>query len=232
MRSPLPRREPPEPEPAPGESANMSAATLQKCFGRRQIDGPAGNAGLVVRGAPVSESASACTLPTVVIVGAGAAGIFTAHQINKHWPGQFDVQLFEASPVIGGNVSSLTVDYGGQTYAIDAGAQFFYGKAQPKYVSLIHELGLDDRVALYPAGITIWESSTDQRRLWIPSTVGGFARYTLEDWKRLVDFGVFLTAAVLLNRVGQPDWTLSVDDWLKMVPLGDDFKQNVIKNFL
>ena len=35
------------------------------------------------------------TLPTVVIVGAGAAGIFAAYQINKHWPGQFDVQLFK-----------------------------------------------------------------------------------------------------------------------------------------
>ena len=46
------------------------------------------------------------TLPTIVIVGAGAAGIFTAYLINKHWPGQFDVQLFEASPAVGGNVSS------------------------------------------------------------------------------------------------------------------------------
>ena len=74
-------------------------------------------------------------LPTVVIVGAGAAGVFTAYQITKHWPGQFDVRLFEASPVVGGNVSSLNVEYGGQSYAIDAGAQFFYAKAQPPTTS-------------------------------------------------------------------------------------------------
>jgi hypothetical protein len=47
-----------------------------------------------------------------------------------------------------------------------------------------------------------------------------------------VEFGGFLVAATLLNCTGQPDWTLTVDDWLANVPLSDSFKQNVIKNFL
>jgi predicted NAD/FAD-binding protein len=170
--------------------------------------------------------------PTVVIIGAGAAGIFTAYQINKQWPGQFNVHLFEASQEIGGNVSSLTVTYGGEPYTIDAGAQFFYAKAQPNYVNLIQELGLDNQTPLYPAGFIIWEKSTNQRLLWIPALVSGFASYTLDDWARLIEFGGFLVAAALLNRLGQPDWALSVDDWLADVPLSDDFKQNVIKNFL
>ncbi|HWW75570.1 MAG TPA: FAD-dependent oxidoreductase, partial [Pyrinomonadaceae bacterium] len=171
--------------------------------------------------------------PTVVIVGGGAAGIFTAYQINKQWPGQFDIRLFEASPEIGGNVSSLTVEYGGQSYAIDAGAQFFYGNAQPNYLNLIQELGLEDQIELYPTGITIWEKSTNERLLWVPSTVAGFASYTADDWLRIIQFGEFLVAATLLNRVGQPDWSLSVDDWLASLPLiTEDFKQNVIKNFL
>lgn len=170
--------------------------------------------------------------PTVIIIGAGAAGVFTAYQINKLWPGQCNVQLFEASPVIGGNVSSVTVQYGGQTYTIDAGAQFFYTAPQPLYVQLIKDLGLFDQVASYPAGFTIWESSTQQRLLWIPSVVSGFADYTVDDWVRLVEFGVFLVAATLLNRVRQPDWTLSVDTWLADVPLDADFKQTVIQNFL
>lgn len=171
--------------------------------------------------------------PTVVIVGAGAAGIFTAYQINKAWPGRFDVRLFEASPEIGGNVSSLTVQYGGQAYTIDAGAQFFYAKAQPNYLNLIQELGLGDQIPLYPTGLTVWEQSTNQRLLWVPPLVSGFLNYTGEDWLRIIEFGGFLVAAALLNRVGRPDWTLSVDDWLADVPfISDDFKQNVIKNFL
>jgi hypothetical protein len=62
--------------------------------------------------------------------------------------------------------------------------------------------------------------------------VSGFVHYTLDDWIRVIEFGGFLVAAALLNRVGQPKWTLSVDDWLADVPLSDHFKQNVIKNFL
>ncbi|HLK67028.1 MAG TPA: FAD-dependent oxidoreductase [Bryobacteraceae bacterium] len=171
-------------------------------------------------------------LPTVVIIGAGAAGVFSAYQISKRWPSQFNVQLFEASPTIGGNVSSLTVSYGGKEYIIDAGAQFFYSKAQPNYVNLIQEIGLGNDIASYPAGFTIWDKAANQRLLWIPSLVSGFLRYTADDWARVIQFGGFLVAAALLNRVGQPDWTLSVDDWLTLLPLTDDFKQNVIKNFL
>jgi protoporphyrinogen oxidase len=180
----------------------------------------------------VATNSGSGTAPTVVIIGAGAAGIFTAYQINKQWPGKFNIQIFEAAQEIGGNVSSLTVQYGGQTYIIDAGAQFFFAKAQPNYVNLIQELGLDQHVTLYPAGLTIWENSTQQRLLWIPALVSGFVHYTPDDWLRVIEFGGFLVAAALLNRVGQPNWTLSVDDWLADVPLSDDFKQNVIKNFM
>jgi predicted NAD/FAD-binding protein len=167
-----------------------------------------------------------------VIVGAGAAGVFTAYEIQKSYPGQFDVRLFEAGPTIGGNVSSVDVEYGGQTYVIDAGAQFFYGKAQPNYLNLIGELGLDDQIPLFPAGITIWDAATDRRLLWVPSTVGGHSRYTVADWRRLVEFGEFLVAAALLNASSDPDWSLSVSDWLADVPLDDSFQQDVILNFL
>jgi predicted NAD/FAD-binding protein len=180
----------------------------------------------------MTANSGASSKPTVIIIGAGAAGIFTAYQINKLWPGQFNVQIFESGQVIGGNVSSVTVDYGGETYVIDAGAQFFYDKPQPLYVQLIGELGLSDQVASYPAGFTIWESSTQRRLIWVPSLVSGFASYSLEDWVRLIEFGVFLVAATALNKADQSDWTLSVDSWLADVPLSDDFKQNVIKNFL
>jgi predicted NAD/FAD-binding protein len=178
----------------------------------------------------MTTNSGSTSTPTVVIVGAGAAGIFTAYQINKQFPGKFDVQLFEASNVIGGNVSSLSVQYGGQTYTIDAGAQFFYANAQPNYLKLIHELGLDKQVKLFPTGITIWERSTNQRLFWIPSDVLGFFRYDKADVERMGEFIVFMVEATKLNA-GQPDWTLSVDDWLAGVDVSDAFKQNVIKNF-
>lgn len=129
----------------------------------------------------MASSSESSTRATVVIVGAGAAGIFTAYQIATQHPGAFDVRIFEAAPVIGGNVSSVTAEYGGQTYVIDAGAECYYPNPQPHYVQLVGALGLTS--TSYPAGFTIWESSTGQRLLWIPSSLGRFARYTARDWE-------------------------------------------------
>ena len=58
----------------------------------------------------MASSSEASTRATVVIVGAGAAGIFTAYQMATQHPGTFDVRIFEAAPAIGGNVSSVTVE--------------------------------------------------------------------------------------------------------------------------
>ena len=63
-------------------------------------------------------------------------------------------------------MSSVTVEYGGQTYVIDAGAEFYYPNPQPHYVQLVSALGLTS--TSYPAGFTVWESSTGQRLLWDP----------------------------------------------------------------
>lgn len=180
-----------------------------------------------------TTSSGSGTVPTVVIVGAGAAGIFTAYQLNQQFPGKYDIRLFEAAPQVGGNVSSVDTPYGGQTYVIDAGAQFFYPKAQPNYVNLIQALGLSGVTPNYSAGITIWESATDRRLLWVPATIGGFSSYTLEDWARLVEFGAFFVASALLNAQNSADWSLTVDEWLNGLGLmTEDFKQNVVKNFL
>ena len=173
-------------------------------------------------------------LPTVVIVGAGAAGVFTAYELNQQFPGKYTIRLLEAGPTIGGNVSSVSVTYGGQPYVIDAGAQFFSASAQPNYFKLIQKLGLDgpDKTPLYPAGIIVWEKTTSTRLLWIPSSLSGFGGYTEADWKQFLDFGLFVTAAQFLNLGG--NWSTTVDDFLAPIPFmgGDDFRQNVVKNFL
>ena len=164
----------------------------------------------------MASSSEASTRATVVIVGAGAAGIFTAYQIATQHPGTFDVRIFEAAPAIGGNVSSVTVEYGGQTYVIDAGAEFYYPNPQPHYVQLVSALGLTS--TSYPAGFTVWESSTGQRLLWIPSRIGRFARYTARDWEAFLHFCGFVVAATWLNATSPENWTLSVSDWLTGIP--------------
>src|SRR5512132_172347 len=182
---------------------------------------------------PMATASGSGSRPTVVIIGAGAAGVFTAYELNRQFPGKYTVRLLEAAPTIGGNVSSVSVTYGGQPYVIDAGAQFFSASAQPNYVNLIQALGLTAEVKPYPAGVMVWEKTTSTRLLWIPSTVGVFfsGRYTGDDWKRFFEFLGFIIAASTLNLGG--DWSVTVDKFLADIPLvSDDFKQNAIKNFL
>jgi hypothetical protein len=161
----------------------------------------------------MASSSEASTRP-VVIVGAGG-GIFTAHDSDA---APWDVRRPDLRSGAGyqRSVSSVTVEYGGQTYVIDAGAEFYYPNPQPHYVQLVSALGLTS--TSYPAGFTVWESSTGQRLLWIPSSIGRFARYTARDWEAFLHFCGFVVAATWLNATSPENWTLSVSDWLAGIP--------------
>lgn len=171
----------------------------------------------------------------MAIIGAGAAGIFTAYELNKQYPGKYRIDIFERNEKIGGNVSSVSVDYGGEQYTLDAGAQFFGKNAQPNHYALIKELGLESQIRTYATGLTIWDGLSKEHLFWIPAKYEDFLKYSLQDWKRIVEFIAFLVAAERLNARKTPDWSLTVDDFLESLPdllVSDDFKQNVIKNFI
>jgi predicted NAD/FAD-binding protein len=172
----------------------------------------------------------------VVIVGAGAAGVFTAYRLREMYGDAYDIQLLESSGRIGGNTYATELEYGGQTYSIDCGAQFFYKNAQASYVELLEQLGLfdvdDDReIISAPAGITIWDRPANEHRFFVPARLGGLLHYDAEDWERLIEFGTYLGYGFALDHDG--DWTTSVDDWLASLHLlSDEFKDNVVRPFL
>jgi predicted NAD/FAD-binding protein len=174
----------------------------------------------------------------IVIVGAGAAGVFTAWRVKEMFGDQYDVTLLEASDRVGGNTSSLQVTYGGTNYNIDAGAQFFYTNPQPSYVALLEQLGLFDPgqnlIIERPTGVILWDAAANQRRFWVPSNPADFiTRYTADDWGRLIEFGLFFAYCHFLDTATSPDWTLSVDDWLAGLTLVDPtFRDAVVKPFL
>ena len=148
----------------------------------------------------------------------------------------YDVVLLESKDRVGGNCFTTNVQYGGKSYSIDCGAQFFYKNPQASYVTLLESLGLMDEaheVISAPAGFTIWDKAAGARRLWIPSKVLGFLHYTAADWDNLADFSIWLAYSTFLDRDKTPDWTLSVDDWFASLHLlSNDFKENVLKPFM
>lgn len=172
----------------------------------------------------------------VVIVGAGAAGVFTAYRLHQLAGGANEIILIERSDRIGGNAFSTSLPFGGKDYSIDCGAQFFYKHPQPSYVKLLGDLGLFDEPAEIQAratGITIWDRQAGDRRLWIPSHLEGFLRYEPQDWSRMIGFATFLVYALLLDRSPHDNWTLDVDDWIDQLTLVDaEFKNSVLRPFL
>jgi hypothetical protein len=173
----------------------------------------------------------------VVIIGAGAAGVFTAYRLREMYGHIYDIVLLERNDHIGGNAFTTHVEYGGSSYSIDCGAQFFYKNAQVSYVELLDQLGLfdwdDDReIVAAPSGFTIWDRAADGHRFYIPSRLSGLLDYDGDDWARLLQFGHYLAYCYVLDR-GDTAWTLSVDDWLAQLHLlSDDFKEKVVKPFM
>jgi len=174
--------------------------------------------------------------PRIVIIGAGAAGVFTAYRLREMYGDRYEVVLLERSAKVGGNASSTTLKFGSRKYSIDFGAQFFHRGAQASYVGLLADLGLFDdppQIQAKPTGITIWDRKAKEHRLWIPSHARGFLRYRPEDWKRLRGFATFMAYAFLLDRDQPNAWNLRVDKWCAGLKLLDNrFKEEVLHNFL
>jgi phytoene dehydrogenase-like protein len=172
----------------------------------------------------------------VVIIGAGAAGVFTAYRLHTMAGGEYEIVLIEKNDRVGGNARSTTVQFGGKDYSIDCGAQFFYSSPQPDYVDVLAGLGLFDAPAQIDArgtGITLWDAQANERRLWIPSHLSGFRRYQANDWERLIGFSKFLVYAFLLDRESPANWNMSVDTWIQNLALLDsEFKDEVLRPFL
>jgi predicted NAD/FAD-binding protein len=176
------------------------------------------------------------TRPRVVIIGAGAAGVFTAYRLREMYGDRYDIVLLEKAGRIGGNVSSTQVKFGKNTYSIDCGAQFFYKYPQASYVGLLGDLGLFDkprRIEAKATGITIWDRKKREHRLWIPSHARGFLRYRAADWDRMTGFATFLAYAFLLDRDQPDNWTLRLDKWVSGLKLLDrKFKDEILRAFL
>ncbi len=81
-----------------------------------------------------------------LVVGAGLAGLTAAHFLEKSGA---QVEVFEAGDRVGGRVGTVQVEGG----FIDVGAQFIHSNYEVT-LSLIRELGLEDKVAPITSPIT------------------------------------------------------------------------------
>jgi NAD(P)-binding Rossmann-like domain len=166
----------------------------------------------------------------IVIVGAGAAGVYTAYRLRQALGEACELTLLERSTRVGGNAMATRVG----DVADECGAQFFHRGAQSRFMALLTELDLFDvaEVVRTPAGFTIWDRVERRRLLHLPATLEGLRSLGPGDWLRATKFGLFLAYSYALER-WESDWTLTVAQWFARMHLLDDgFKHRVLAPFL
>jgi uncharacterized protein len=160
-------------------------------------------------------SAAARDRERVAIIGAGMGGVAAAYFLA----GSFDVDVFEARSRIGGHCDSRVIKHRGRRITVDLGAQFFHPDTHPIYVTLLEELGLSDATVQAPASLCIFRTSggapifSSSDPLATPARAGDFAKFTQ------------LARQAVLSDM---PWEISVDAWIRGLPLHREFKQDVL----
>ncbi len=158
----------------------------------------------------------------VAIIGAGAGGVVSAYLLA----GRFDVDLFEARSRIGGHCDSRVIEHRGRRITVDLGAQFFHPDTHPIYVTLLEELGLYDPE--HPDADATLEAPGS---LCIFRAAGGapiFASsHPLSTRLRAIDFATF-TQLARQAVLSDMSWEITVDAWIRSLPLRRSFKTDVL----
>ena len=155
----------------------------------------------------------------IAIIGAGAAGVFTAYELQKQAPGRFDIRIFERLDRVGGHTRSYSESSGSGSVNIDGGAQFFAHKVQPDYCALLRSEGLlDDRqVIKADASVTIWDATKDELLFKVPPSLLGIAG------KFVTKFHDWLCFIHIVREAKKEfeldDWSRSFGSWVERLDL-------------
>jgi uncharacterized protein len=204
----------------------------EKTSRRDTLKGAAAIAGLGVTGAlgcvapagsaPDSDGQRLGGKPRVAIIGGGAGGITATYLLAS----SCEVDVFEARGKIGGHADSQTIDYQGQSIAVDLGAQFFHPATHPIYVTLLEEVGLydpdhpdSDQTIEAPGSVCIF------------SVDGGPPRFLstnpLANLFVGLDFAFFTQLARQAVLLGMP-YEVRLDTWIEALPLDRSFKDTIL----
>jgi predicted NAD/FAD-binding protein len=158
----------------------------------------------------------------VAIIGGGMAGVALAWLLDPH----DDVTLLEARGDVGGNVQRIDVEVGGQTFAVDVGAQFFHPGPYPLYTALLAELGLYPPDPASPVGTHAFSASitlaADHELLprFVSPDLPDRAWPLLAGWNAdgLAAFATAFAAARVREELNG-SWALTLGDWLPTLGL-------------
>ena len=149
-------------------------------------------------------------------------GVATAYFCDPDWT----IDLFEAGPALGGNVSTIQVLDHDEEVTVDIGAETFNPATHPCYWALLHEIGAiqpgnpseDVRVTM-PGKLSIFDATTGGS-LFVSS-------HPLRTPKYAVSFGLFVRAARRFVAE-RPSFEVTLGDWLDGLRMDRTFKNEVL----
>jgi len=197
----------------------MSLAAFDRKPGASRRRLVKGMAGAVVAAALPLPRSRAATLPRVAIIGGGMAGVACAWLLD----GVCDVRLFEARGSLGGNVRTLPLTLGGQTRAVDLGAQYFHPGPYPTYVQLLEQLGLwplaTGEARAFTASITL-DAPNESLPRFVSPILPGRTWPLFADWNKpaVQAFRTTFNAARRREQNGA-SWQLPMAEWLATLPI-------------
>lgn len=174
--------------------------------------------------------------PKVVVIGAGAAGVFSAVLLEKHAPGQFDITLLEKNDVIGGNTRGHEVEWQGEKVHIDCGAQFFSETSEPEYCDFLRHEGFFEQDGLIretAVGMTVWNATQKKLEFRVPNNLIDILRGVEHHFLDWMNFLALTTAAI--ETYFFEDWSETFGDWIERVHLHgtqeeqEAFKKNIAR---
>ena len=172
----------------------------------------------------------------VVIIGAGAAGIFTGYLLQRNAYDAFDIKILEGGERVGGHARSRMEMHNGQEVSIDSGAQFFSAGSQPQYYLMLLDEGFiaDGYVTEDPAGVSVWNIDKNDIEFWVPSDFWKLVGTVLSNPIDWANFLAFIDAAGQLHK--GDDWEPTFGQWLDDIrfpildiPLSDRFKNKIAR---
>lgn len=163
----------------------------------------------------------------VVIIGAGAAGVFTAYLLQKNAPDRFDITILEKNDRVGGHTLSYPIELqDGQTIAIDGGAQFFSESTQPEYCAMLRDEGLFGEPGLIvecDLGVTIWSATRKELLFRVPRRLSQIPGSLLRSPVDGLNFGILTREAIRLFE--GDDWGETFGEWIDRLPFGISRRQ-------
>jgi predicted NAD/FAD-binding protein len=161
----------------------------------------------------------------VAIIGAGIAGLTTAHLLDP----SHEVTVFEAAGYAGGHTNTVRVDTPRQTHLIDTGFIVFNDRNYPRFQALLERLG----VASQPSTMTF--SVADERGDFeysgaSPNGLYAKRSHLVTPWfqRMLVDLARFNVAARALVRDGDGADGPSLGRWCEQQRFSRPFIERLI----